>query len=364
MDLNYILCHAVRTKQTDITQILIDKGANVNHIDLDQKSALYNAYEFRQLDQISILCQNNADINKKYNNATLLMLEFARSEPNEELIKLLLDNGANPNVPTILHRACDCDYNNNSSLLLLLLSCSTIMIDLQNDGGETALQYECRRGNIKSINLLLEHGADINVQGVYGRTALMLSIISFHHKVTLLLLSQKNIKINLCDKKGMTALHHACKNSNMCAISLLLSFGADVTIKNNEGIDALHCNNCDAIECLFLRNAAIKNDAIKPKNIPEHIYSKLDLDNIPYLKAINNCTSPHKLCHNVGNAYQIWCGTTWSEWFMLPHNFKADVEYAPEKILYHFDEKNNIRVRFNFIVEVPNQVGYFRDTYL
>lgn len=49
-----------------------------------------------------------------------------------------------------------------------------------------------------------------------------------------------NIGINNQDIYGNTALHYAARNKHEKAIEILLSAGADIQIKNNDGITPLH----------------------------------------------------------------------------------------------------------------------------
>jgi ankyrin repeat protein len=86
MALNYILLHAVKTSRIDVTQELIDKGADPNCVDPDQKTPLYYAYEFRQIQQIEILCKKSANVNKEYCGMTILQTETIKNKPNEDIM--------------------------------------------------------------------------------------------------------------------------------------------------------------------------------------------------------------------------------------------------------------------------------------
>ncbi|AGF85367.1 repeat protein [Moumouvirus goulette] len=97
----------------------------------------------------------NKNKNKKNINAqnslgwTALMIACKNSRlfDNLEVIKLLLDTGANPNI--------------------------------QNDNGWTSLMFASRfshkTSTLETVKILLEYGADPNIQHDYGWTALMLS---------------------------------------------------------------------------------------------------------------------------------------------------------------------------------------------
>lgn len=98
---------------------------------------------------------------------------------NLEIIKLLLDNGANTNIknnqgdtPLTLI----CQYSNNSiitEIINLLIKYGT-NINITNNNGDNALMLICKYSkNFDVIKLLLEHHAHINNQNNYGDTALI-----------------------------------------------------------------------------------------------------------------------------------------------------------------------------------------------
>lgn len=156
------------------------------------------------------------EINHKNNiGATALLIAFKKQ--NYEIFKLLLRNGADPNVKnyrsySILMSICmDKDeFKENHKYVSFLLKYN-IDINYQNKFGLTALMYTFYRNcniqcDIKIIKILLENGANPNIKDKEGRTALFFAfdnIDIFDDKKILLLLkycnlddkSIKNIKI-------------------------------------------------------------------------------------------------------------------------------------------------------------------------
>jgi len=87
------------------------------------------------------------------------------------------------------------------------------------------------------VDLLLEKGADIDIQDDQGDTALHLAV--GHEQVAELLL-EKGADINRTDRWGMTALHEAARNGHEQVVGLLLKKGADVNAKDQGDGTALH----------------------------------------------------------------------------------------------------------------------------
>lgn len=74
--------------------------------------------------------------------------------------------------------------------------------------GLTALMIGARAGHIEVVEILIDAGADIDLQNQRGRTALMFASSRGHLDILKLLVS-KGADINLKDQQGNTALIHA-----------------------------------------------------------------------------------------------------------------------------------------------------------
>jgi len=55
-------------------------------------------------------------------------------------------------------------------LVETLLGCSDTSVNSQDDGGETAFHVTVQRGAVIIAKYLLEKGASIEIEGVYGQT--------------------------------------------------------------------------------------------------------------------------------------------------------------------------------------------------
>ena len=95
--------------------------------------------------------------------------------PNQELIKLLLESGANPNLKgergfTPLMSCIDgLDRGVRAQAAQLLLEHGADP-NIKNNQGETALSIAAYRGNVRAAQLLLDHGAIANIVDYSGQT--------------------------------------------------------------------------------------------------------------------------------------------------------------------------------------------------
>ena len=110
--------------------------------------------------------------------------------------------------------------------------------------GKSALMCAAMYGHTAVISALLTAGADPNLQGDEefdeGQTALMYIASSFfaqNRSEVIQLLVENGADVNIQDDKGKTALHHAGRNSD--AVRALIEAGSDIDILDNDGNTAL-----------------------------------------------------------------------------------------------------------------------------
>lgn len=91
----------------------------------------------------------------------------------------------------------------------------------------------------KSFTQLLEHKADVNVQDIEGRTALIYDIIYNKENFFSRQLLKNKADINKQDKHGFTALFYAVIGRDFEIVKFLLDQGADVNLQDKKGKTAV-----------------------------------------------------------------------------------------------------------------------------
>lgn len=99
----------------------------------------------------------------------------------------------------------------------------------------TALMRACEHNDYYVAKVLLEAGADINIQGIDGSSALILASKRYATKKLVKLLLKYNPNLELKDNNGNTALLVAYKQFREDLTCLLIDSGADVNATNNFG---------------------------------------------------------------------------------------------------------------------------------
>ncbi|KAG4281467.1 hypothetical protein FPRO06_10372 [Fusarium proliferatum] len=129
-----------------------------------------------------------------------------------------------------------------------ILQCADLQEALQEqpwaintiDGaGESPLLLATQRNQIRSMEVLISAGADVNQQSYDGRSPLMVAAGEQNVESVKMLLKSKS-KVDLCNDEGATALHHASMEAEPEVISFLLAAGASVKQRDAFGDTPLH----------------------------------------------------------------------------------------------------------------------------
>lgn len=221
------LMMAIEYGDNDTAKLLIKSKSNVNHIDNESNTPIDIASKMGNTDIVNLLIKNDApndltraikygvtdkveslltasiDINAIDQNGDTV-LTLAIKENNINLVKLILDKGADVNLISDIN-----DYN---------FKYSPLMIASQN-------------GNKEMVKLLIENGADVNHINSYSMSALMTTIydrseITPEKIEVIKILIDAGADVNLSVIENESTLDRVW--GNVTASKLLIDNGADV----------------------------------------------------------------------------------------------------------------------------------------
>ena len=238
--------------------------------------ALHLAAWFNLPFQAAKLLSKGANINAKDSLGTTPFM-YAAARGNRELIEVLLHSNADTSAQchrgsTALHRAAflgrpriakqilkhseisintlSKQWLNRSALMLAiikdhtnvtkeLLGHKSIDVNLESRGRQTALSLAAAAGQLDVVNLLLEHGAQIDHQDSFGYTALS-QAGEYGHVPVVKCLMDCGADPNLRDLYGGTALLRAIDQGKPVVVRTLIDRGAEYTFRDFRGRTVLH----------------------------------------------------------------------------------------------------------------------------
>lgn len=198
------LMYAVGDKdhKFNVIETLLKNGADVNAKSNDGYTPLHAAVHGENLETILLLLERGANFNEMGDYLQLLFVAAIIEEPKPQLIKTLIEKGANVNAR---------DKDGRTALIFIY------------DQG-CSRKYPTQEG----AELLLKYGADINARDKNGLTALMYVIGTGCSHDSIQLLINKGANINTKDKFGYTPLLFAARYKKLQFIQMLLDNGAKI----------------------------------------------------------------------------------------------------------------------------------------
>jgi ankyrin repeat protein len=209
---NTVLMEAVEVGSHDLVQLLLNRGADVGATDSLGSTVITVAVRKRSVPMLQLLLGHYAKLNKKLDSASVASLPFLTGrDGNVELVRLLLDHGADINV--------------------------------RNRWGVSPLIRAVQDGNLEMVRLLLSYGsaATPSPGGWAGltKTGVLESIRRWWWGPGSSRTAdfQRRADVRLKDQEGKTALPYAVSQENLELVRLLVHHVASVQGLGEEDLD-------------------------------------------------------------------------------------------------------------------------------
>ena len=129
---------------------------------------------------------------------------------------------------------------------------------------DSLLHFAAMNGDTKMTDLLLENGANLEINNKRNETPLTYAI-NYHHFDTAKHLIKKGANVKVIDQHGRSLLHLAADFGKPELIILLLENGAEINIKNNKGqtpYDIAFDKGNEKIVSIISKNGGVQGDNI------------------------------------------------------------------------------------------------------
>lgn len=227
---------AIQSKKLEIVKYLIDHGKFHTHIDFPdelRRSPFFYASTLECLDILTFLLSKGADV-EHLNGSNETALYFASSK-SVEVVKFLLQFDINLDVTTrngetALYNAC---AKGNVEIVKLLIE-RCVDLNLATIQGCTPLFVATQTACLPIVKLLVEAGADVNKGNHAGITPLGLSS-SFRFEMMKYLVEKGGADKNKANKEGETPIYIACSKEDITTVQYLLESGANPNLATNSG---------------------------------------------------------------------------------------------------------------------------------
>ena len=249
------LMHASSHGYIEVVKILLSHKPNLDLQAHDGSSALYLAIICQHTEICKLLLINGASLNLKYSCNTVLMLIKCSSMPVTDQ-----PNFGNSEGKSALMVACIIKGPLSDEIVELLLDYDN-NVTMQDEYGWSALTIASYQGNSKKIDLLLKHGAYVNLRyaKLNGWSALLFA--SGGHTSTTEVLLKYGADVNIQDNDGWSALMLTSQDGYVETAEVLLKYQADVNQKKNDGWSALmiasYNEKMEMIKLLVKHNADV-----------------------------------------------------------------------------------------------------------
>jgi ankyrin repeat protein len=304
---------AAEAGYTGIVEFLMEHGANVTDQILDNmhtfdqeiddtfnyyrkknQPPLFTAIEDNDIKGVESALDEGADVDGVRQNRKPLIV-FASNFPyTENIIKLLLERGADINRadPKGITAVSNAAFMGHANIVKILIE-NGADVNKADNNGSTPLFEAASTGNEEIINLLLEKGSTINKQDNTGTTPLYAAAHQGHANIIEILINN-GADMEIADTMGFTPLYIAVHNGRLDAVKVLLEHGAIVTpeilkdeqlINNRHLTDLLLKKNLNVYSNTIAQppSTAAEAPAAAPQPVESFFINPLPTDDMKYI---------------------------------------------------------------------------------
>lgn len=261
---------AVELGFVEIVKLFCNAGVDMDDQTHKSSNALENlplflcAVHNAHLDVVKVLIAHGMDPSARLSDGTSGVHMSSIYDFDLEMLELLIHNGVDVNMRTIAKVTALglASRNDNLKGMQLLLN-KGADVGAKNIDGDTPLHLAMYGGYKENIQLLLEHGADMYIRNENGISPL--DSASCTNVVCMYTLIQYGVDFERRDGGRKTPFLNAVKHRNYKVVQLLMTVGADTSVRDMDHNTAMHFAAKDG-DVEFLRDLIRSGNNITEKN--------------------------------------------------------------------------------------------------
>ena len=226
---------AVKEAHADVVQVLIDAGADIASNNNDGDSPLHRASTSGALEVVKVLVRAGAGVNVTDDHGgTCLFLAayFGHTETVRYLVGLpeVDVNHCDRKSETALH----CAAKEGHPDVVRVLIDAGADIDTETIFGCSPLHCASTSGALEVVKMLVRAGAGVNATDDDGSTSLFLASRNGHTETVRYLVGLPEVDVNHRVMNNCTALYCAVKEGHTDVVQVLIDAGADIDTDNSD----------------------------------------------------------------------------------------------------------------------------------
>jgi ankyrin repeat protein/beta-lactamase regulating signal transducer with metallopeptidase domain len=219
------LQYAAAGGKTEVVELLLSSGASIDSIDSAGRTPLMWAADQGRTEIVKLLLKNKADVNAETKTGWTAF-RYAVQSGQTDMVKLFKGKVSFDQLDkegfALLHRMAS---GGHAKSVQVLIDAGADVNVRQKTYQGTPLQYAANQGHAEVVKILLKGEATIDAQDSFGRTPLMWAAMSGKKDVAEALISS-DANVNAKTESGWTALRYARQEGHADVAELLLKHGA------------------------------------------------------------------------------------------------------------------------------------------
>ncbi|KAN0007027.1 hypothetical protein ACTFIU_005221 [Dictyostelium citrinum] len=228
-------------------QFLLNRGARINLRDGERQTAMHKASMCNIPELLTLYLNTGAHIKRDLSGCTPLHICSYKGFIN--CTQVMMEKGPrrvkaearDKKGKTALHYAAESPESDEiTAQVINILASGGSLLDTKDREKKTPLHFSTLMGKVKSVNVLLEKGANPEVVDIFGALPLHYAVTCVTGRKIAKQLIAKGCKVNSPDNVGQTPMFYASKSGHPKNVTSLLRLGGSATVKDYQNRTPLH----------------------------------------------------------------------------------------------------------------------------